>query len=145
MILDDGYSTIISFSENPDVKLYEKSMKPPGFDGGGPIDTTTMRNNKLRTNAPKKLITTTAGNYTAAYDPMVYADLLDMINVKQQITITYPNGVTTTFWGWLNTVEPNEINEGEQPTVSVGFELSNTNAEGVETFPETIAGSGSGD
>ncbi len=40
--LDDGYQTLIEFAENPAIKLWEKSVTPPGIDGGDAIDTTTM-------------------------------------------------------------------------------------------------------
>ena len=53
MRIDDGHSTTISFADFPTVKFWEKEVTPPGVDGGGPNDTTTMRNVILRTMAPK--------------------------------------------------------------------------------------------
>ena len=126
--LDDGFSTIITLGTTGAVKLYEKTVTPPGIDGGGPNDTTTMRNTALRTKKPKKLKTMTTMSFTAAYDPAVYSEIFDEINVNQLITITFPDGSTLAVWGWLNAFTPNEITEGEQPTAEASFELSNENS-----------------
>lgn len=42
--LDDGHSTRVSFADYPSVAFYEKTVTPPGVDGGGENDTTTMLN-----------------------------------------------------------------------------------------------------
>lgn len=133
--LDDGYQTLISFASNPAVKFYEKTVTPPGMDGGGPTVTTTMRNETLRTMAPKFLVTMTESSVVAAYDPEFYNDVLQMINVNQLVTITFPDGSSLDFWGWLDKFVPNEHQEGEQPTAQVTIHPSNQNDSGVETLP----------
>ncbi len=135
MRLDDGYQTLISFAEDPTVNFWEKTVTPPGMDGGGPTNTTTMRNLALRTFEPKFLVTMTENSFVAAYDPEVYVSVLAMINVKQLITITFPDGSTVAFWGWLDKFIPNEHQEGEQPTANCSIQPSNTNDSGVETLP----------
>src|SRR5690606_20597699 len=100
--LDDGFSTIISFANFPSVKFWEKAVTPPGLSGGGANDTTTMRNTEWRTQAPKKLKTMTESSITVAYDPQVYQDTPNMIQVNQPITVTFPDGSSVTFWGWLD-------------------------------------------
>lgn len=139
MRLDDGYQTLISFAEDPTVNFWEKSVTPPGMDGGGPTATTTMHNDQLRTFAPKFLITMTEGSMVAAYDPVVYQEVLAMINVNQLITVTFPDGSTVQFWGWLDKFIPNEHTEGEQPTANVTIQPSNQNDSGVETLPAYAA------
>jgi hypothetical protein len=135
--MDDGFSTTIDFSGFPTLTLvmWEKTVTPPGVDGGGPNETTTMRNTALRTNAPKKLKSMTEGSATVAYDPAIYPTLFAMINVNQLITINYPDGSSIAFWGWLNSFEPGEIVEGEQPTADLNFQCSNQDETGTETAP----------
>jgi len=57
------------------------------------------------------------------------------VNQNQEIVLTYPDGETLTFWGWLDGYAPNEMSEGEQPTAEVTVICSNQNNSGVETAP----------
>ena len=133
--IDDGHGTIIAFADNPSVKLYEKEITPPGISGGGANDTTTMHNSAWRTMAPKQLKTMTECSFTAAYDPAVYTEILTMINNNQQITLTFADGSTLIFWGWLDEFTPNAVVEGEQPTAEITIIPSNQNDSQVETAP----------
>jgi len=133
--LNNGYQTLISFSSNPTVHLKEKTVTPPGVDGGDAVDTTTMRNTTWRTRQPRTLKTMTEASFTASYDPVIYNELITMINVLQQITITFPDGSELMFWGWLRVVTPGENTEGEQPTVSATIEIGNEDNTGAETGP----------
>jgi hypothetical protein len=133
--IDDGFKTTVAFANYPAVKFYEKTVTPPGMEGGGENDTTTMRNTTFRTKAPKKLISLTPMTLVAAYDPDVYNDCIDMLNENQQITITWPDASTLVFWGWLDQFTPNEVAEGAQPTANCTIIPSNQNASGTETAP----------
>ena len=133
--LDDGYQTLISFAANGSVKFYEKSVTPPGIDGGGETDTTTMLNNVWRTRNPKALKTLTNASTTVAYDPAVYPQIVALVGVNNLITITFPDGDTLAFWGWLDKFTPGEHTEGEQPTCEIEIIPSNQNASGTETAP----------
>lgn len=135
MRIDDGFSTTIEFADFPAVLFWEKTVTPPGVDGGGPNDTTTMRNLTLRTQAPKKLKTMTEMTASVAYDPQALQDAFDMVNVNQLITVNFPDGSNWAFWGWLNSITPDEISEGAQPTASVSIQPSNQNDSGAETDP----------
>ena len=135
--LDDGYQTLITFSASSSgVEVFwEKAVTPPGVEGGGPNDTTTMRNEVYRTTSPKNLITLTSGSFTAALDPAILDELIAMVNVNQAITITFPDGSTWVFWGWINEASPGEFVEGEQPTIDITIEPSNQDAVGDEIAP----------
>ena len=137
--IDDGFSTKISFANYATVDFWEKEVTPPGMEGGGANDTTTMRNTTWRTKAPKKLVSLTDCSFTAAYDPVVYDDVVAMINENQLITITFPDGATLAFWGWLDQFTPNACTEGEQPTANCVIVPSNQNASGTETEPDYTA------
>ena len=137
--IDDGHSTTISFTAEGSglmgVAMYEKEVTPPGIQGGGPNDTTTMRNTTWRTRSPKTLKTLSEATIVIAYDPDLYTQLNALVNVNQEIQITFPDSSVLTFWGWIDEFSPNPIVEGEQPTADVTVICSNQNAAGVETAP----------
>lgn len=133
--IDDGFSTTIGFAGAPSIKFWEKEVTPPGVSGGGAVDTTTMRNEEWRTMSPKQLKTLSPAKLTVAYDPAVYTDIVAQVNVNQLITITFPDGSTLAFWGWLDEFTPGKNAEGEQPTAEVTIQPSNQNASKVETDP----------
>jgi hypothetical protein len=146
-ILQDGHSTIISFANDPAVKFKEVGVTPPGISGGGANDFTNMRNVTWRTKAPKKLKSMDDMSGEVQYDPAVYDSgsgangVVDMINVNQLITVTFPDGDTVAFWGWLDNFAPNQAQEGEPPTANITVICSNINGSGVETAPVHTAAS----
>ncbi len=139
--IDDGHGTQVDFNLGPSglTVWWEKTVTPPGYDGGGENDTTTMRNLIYRTRWPKQLVTLTNMSFVASYDSNIYPRVLTMLNQNQLITVTFPDGSTLAFWGWINTFTPNEIVEGEQPTANVEVIPSNQNNSKVETGPVRTA------
>ena len=133
--IDDGFSTTVAFADAPGIKLYEKDITPPGVDGGGPNDTTTMRNTAWRTKSPKKLKTLDQIVFTAAYATDVYPTLVAQVNNNQLITVTFADGSTLAVWVWLDKFKPNPVKEGEQPTASCTVEISNQDDDGDEVAP----------
>lgn len=118
--LDDGYSTKITFAGLPTVSFWEKTAKPPGIDGGDPIDTTTMHNSTWRTMASRALLTLTQAQTTVAYDPNVYNQIVSsLINSEQAITHRFPDGSTLAYFGFLKSFEPNDLQEGAQPEATI--------------------------
>jgi len=132
--IDDGFSTLFAFAADPDIALWEKNVKPPGIDGGDPIDITTMHNTDWRTFAPPQLKTLTPMNVTCAYDPAVYDQIAAILATVGWITCHFADGSTLDFVGYLKSFEPNDISEGEQPTASVVIQPTNILA-GVEEEP----------
>lgn len=130
--IDNGFSTLVDIAGTT---LEEKGVTPPGIDGGGENDTTTMRNVTWRTRAPMSLKTLTEASFRAAYAVAAYTTLVNAINVNQLITIRFPDGSELAFWGWLNQFEPGEVVEGEQPEADVTIIASNQNASGAEVAP----------
>lgn len=123
--LTDGFSTLVTFASDPDIELWEKSVTPPGLDGGDPIDTNTMHNVRFRTMAMRALITMTEMTFTAAYDPVIYLRILDIINVEQTITLTFPDGTTEAFYGAARVLDFGELVEGTFPEVTVTITPTN--------------------
>lgn len=141
--IDDGFPTLVEFSENNafGTLLWEKNVTPPGMQGGGANETTTMRNTRWRTMAPKKLMTLSEMSVEMAYDPEVYDTFVAMMQVNQEITLHWPDGSTVTFWGFVDEFTPNEVSEGEQPTADVTIIPTNQDDDGEEVAPEYAAGS----
>ena len=123
--LDDGYQTLVTFASDPDIEFWEKTVQPPGIDGGDAIDTTTMHIDEWRTMAARALKTLTESSLTVAYDPILYTSILALINVETTITITFPDGSTLAFYGFLRSFEPSEMSEGEQPEATVNITPTN--------------------
>lgn len=134
--LKDGYSSLITFARDTNAALWEKTVTPPGVDGGDAIEQTTMHNDDWRTFAPRSLKTLTEHTFTAAYDPVFYTDVLSLVNFEDTITVTFPDGSTLAFFGYLKMFEPGELVEGEQPEATVTIVPTNwDSANDVEAAP----------
>ena len=139
-LLIDGFSTTVAFDSDSDVKLYEKSVMAPGIDAGGAIDITTMRNATWRTFAAKSLKTLSEASMTVSYDGSVYSEIILLLGVTDKITVTFPDGGTFEFHGFLNTFSPGSAEEGEQPEADCSIVITNATEAGVETPPVYVAG-----
>lgn len=135
MRLDDGFRTLISFGGAFGVTLWEKEVTPPGMDGGGPVDTTTMRNSFWRTRNPRWLITLTDLAATVAYDPFFYTTALTFMNVNTFLDVQFPDTAIVSFWGFLDKWTPNPNREGEQPTANIIIVPTNQDENGFEVNP----------
>jgi len=135
--IEDGYACLWTFADFPTISLYEIETTPPGWDAGGPINTTTMRNTTLRTFAPKKLKSLTAGGGTVAFSDTAFdtTTVEAMIGHKQLITCELPTGATYSFWGWLDRWTPGGFREGDMPTATISIVPANENNSNVETLP----------
>jgi len=134
--LDDGFSTIITLTNLPTIKLYEKEVTPPGMTAGGAIDTTTMRNTAWRTSAPRQLKSLTQVAATVAYATEAIPQIFTQIGILQLVTVTFPDASTLHFWGWLEEFTPGAHTEGEQPTANLVIQVGNRNADGDEVAPD---------
>jgi len=137
--LTDGHPTTITFyalGTGIAIKLKETAVTPPGIDGGGENDTTTMRNVNWRTKQPKALKTLTDGSCTFQYDPAIYDQILSIINVNGVIRVDFPDNSAIEFWGWLNNFTPGENVEGTMPTATGTIICSNQDDSGNEVAPD---------
>jgi len=123
--LQDGFSTLITFTVDPDISFWEKTVKPPGIDNRDPIDTSTMHNTSVVTKAARALNELTSGSTKVAYDPNVYTQILAICGTEGSINVMFPDGSTLSFYGHLRSFEADDIVEGEQPEATVAFEVTN--------------------
>ena len=123
--LQDGFSTLITLALDATIEFWEKSGPPPGIEGGDPIDQTTMHNEVWKTWQPRALKTLEPFTVTVAYDPICYGgdaadeSVLEAINRNDTITVTFPDGTTLAFFGYLQNFLPQDHVEGEQPEAQV--------------------------
>lgn len=124
--LDDGYQTLVTIAADTDISFWEKTATPPGVDGGDAIETTTMHNTVWRQMASRALRTLTEMTVTAAYDPDVYDEIQAVTNLETTITVTFPDGSTLAFYGYVRSTEFGELAEGTQPEMTVTIQPTNT-------------------
>lgn len=142
--LTDGYSCRITLAVDTDIEFWEKTLQPPGFDGGDMIDQTTMFNSNVRTQLPRSLYTLTDLTFTAAYDPKVLDSILSAINVNTDVTVLFSNNDTWDFYGALRQFTPQEMSEGAQPEAEVIISPTNWDPDAnVEAVPNYITSLGS--
>ena len=134
-MLENGFSTKIAFAADANVTFWEKSVTPPGVDGGDAIEISTMFNTTWRTKAAQSLKDLTDAGASAAWDPKVYDEIVALINVEGEITITFPDDSTLDFFGYLKSFVPGEMAEGDQPMADIVVVCTNIN-------PNTLLESG---
>lgn len=134
--LDDGFSTKITNLLAPGVALYERTIKPPGLTAGGPIDTTTMYNEVMRTQSPKSLTNLEPVEMKCAYATAAMGTIMaTLLRKNTQWTLEYPDGATLVFWGWLEEFMPPDHEEGVMPLADVKIQPSNVDNNGAEFVP----------
>lgn len=141
----DGYQTLISFLGYLTLKFWEKTVTPPGLDGGDAIETTTMHNTTWRTMWFRSLITLTDVETTVAYDPASYesTEIQGIINTNLEITVEFSDDSTLAFWGALRLFEPQETQRGEQPEANITITPSNWDStNNVEAGPVIVETAG---
>jgi len=132
---EDGHSTTLVFQNLSDLPIFEKEVTPPGMTAGGPIDTTTMRNTTWRTMAGRALKTLTPVSATVAFAFEGLVQIGEQVAVNQIITVSFPDGSSVMFWGWIEECTPNAFTEGEQPTAQLTIQPSNHNNDEEEVAP----------
>lgn len=134
--LKDGYQTLITIAVDSNINFWEKTVKPPGFDGGDKIDITTMHNTLYRTFIPRALLTLTEVTTTALYDPILYDEAIAACNVATTITVRFTDLSTIAFFGYLRLFDPQDVEEGSPPECQITIEPTNYDpANNVEEAP----------
>lgn len=143
--MEDGFSTKISFASNPTVAFWERTVKPPGMNGGDAISTTTMHNVAVHTKAPRTLVDYDNITVNVGWDPSAFGagQIRTLINFRDSITIRFPDNSTLTFFGYLQHFEPGDFKEGEMPEATITIVVTNWDPMGrVEAPPVYVNVSG---
>ncbi len=141
--LQDGYQTLITLTLDTDIEFWEKTVKPPGVDGGDTVETRTMHNTTWETFAPRNLKTMTECTTRVAWDPILYTNIVTAINRKDTITVIFADGSTVAFYGYVKAFEPADVEEGTQPEADVTIQPTNwDHVNNVEAGPavSSVAG-----
>lgn len=133
--------TSVDYGDIAGTLIWEREVSPPGMQGGGANDITTMRNTRWRTMAPKKLMTLGEMSCTFAYDPQVYEVLVAMMQVNQLMEIHFSDDSKLRFWGFFDELSPNSVSEGEMPDADVTIIPTNYDSNGNEVAPIYIEAS----
>jgi hypothetical protein len=126
----DGFSTTITLSTSL-LTFIERTVQPPGYSGGGKLNATGMRNKRIRTFAPKNLITVEDAKLQVYYDPVMYAagQCQAAMQLVQAFVFRFPDASGVTIYGWLEEFKPVEAREGEDEyadiTICFGNMVSN--------------------
>jgi hypothetical protein len=121
----NGFPTTIALSLNPAINIYEKTVMPPGLDGGEMIDVTTMLNVAWRTMVPRSLKTLSPITIVGLYSAYLYLDMLAVLNLQGAASVHFPDGDVYSFWATLNKFETPAHAEGVAPEAT--FTLTPTN------------------
>lgn len=138
----DGCVTKIAPSSHPTVSFWEKTVQPFGWDGGDPINTQTMHSGNRVTKHPRCNQEATDVNVVAAYGPNLLAVINSLVNNNQPWTITYPDGTTESFWGWLRSFQPQPFAIGEFPEAEFVIIVSNWDDDNCVMADTTVAAAG---
>lgn len=133
--LRDGFRTKFTFANDSDLSVWEISGKPPSYDGGDPIDLRTMWDTKYVPKWPRGLIEVGPATMKVAYDPAVLTQIVAIINTATTITVTYPDGSTEAYFGYLRSFERDELTDGEMPTATVTIEATMLDSSFAEQAP----------
>lgn len=149
MLLVDGFSTTFTFTDPAGtlavaggipvppggatgtgpgtLYIQERDFTPPGLAGGGSIETSTMRNSRLRTFAPKSLKTLTEMSGACMYDPYALFQVFTAINIVLLFAVLFPDAATMSFYGWFDELTPQSHKEGDFPLANFKVIPGNVN------------------
>jgi hypothetical protein len=137
--LTDGHQTIITlFALGTGVTLLlkETSVTPPSLEGGDANDTTTMRNTKWRTKQPQPLIELGDGQIEFQYDPAIYEQILQILNVNGVVRWDFSDGSALEHYGWIRNFTPGACVVGAMPTATATIIGGNQDESGNEVYPD---------
>jgi len=127
----DGFGIRISLLTSG-ITFQEKGVTPPGIDGQDPV----VISHNAKTNFVEKLARSlkelTPASGTVVYDPAQTAEITTAINLHQVILVGFKEGDAVGFYGFLRNFEPEEGQDGEQPTASIELVPCGVNAAGAE-------------
>lgn len=117
--LKNGFRALYTLGADPAIRLWEKSVTPPGFDGQSPVDLYNQHWTKWTPQVPRGQAKMTEGRMIVAYDVRVLPQILAAINREDEITVNFPDGRFWAFFGYLQRFTPGEMTDGVQPTAEV--------------------------
>ncbi len=131
----EGFHVHITIAGFPNISFWEKDVQGFGIEGGPPVDQTTQFNVALRTKWPRQIYDLDPIACNVAYDPGLMPSIILAINRNDTITVTFQDGSTGAFWGYLNSFKAGPMVEGQQPMAQVVFQPTNLDNSYAEQAP----------
>lgn len=119
MLTDGGPGCHITVAGLTTISFWEMEVQPPGISGGDPIEIVTQHSVAWRRKAPRSLKTLEPFDVTAGYDPNIFSQLLAIINSESTMTNRWNDGSTLAYYGFVQDVEYDPLQEGELPTMTI--------------------------
>jgi hypothetical protein len=123
--LTEGFQVYLALSQDPNISIWEKSIKLPGVDMGDPIDISTQWNDEWTTMVSAALATLGEITVIGSFDPDVYNQLIAIKGVNGAITLHLPDGSTIDFFGYVKKAEAPDAKKKEQPDMTVTIQPTN--------------------
>jgi hypothetical protein len=125
-----GHNVSVSFDLLEDVTFYCKSVTPPSYEAGEPIDVTTNATTGLKAYVSPDLAEPGEMSFTAAYDPTLDETVKGIIGKKGTTTLTFgkcsnrDSEFSATFPDtYIKSYAPQALSTGSMPEVqiTIGF------------------------
>jgi len=126
IMLDEGFSAKLAVENILTMSLWELTTGAPAIEGGDPIPQSTMHNTTWHTQLPPTLKKLEPFTLTCGYDPNVLSQIIAQCNVNQTLTVSWPDGSTLAFFGWIRKFEAADQSEGTLPEGTLTLEVSNS-------------------
>ena len=143
-LLKDGHSTKVAHAKDPDVSMWEVTVKPPGLVSGGRININHMHRSFWRAFAAGHMSELSNYSGTCFIDPNVYNNFItNLLHQEGSITVREPDGSTLDFFGCIDSLEPGAHTEHEAPIYDYeGFATNTDPSDGSEAGPVLTSVSG---
>jgi len=109
--------------------VYGVEITPPAWDGGDPIDITTLGNTAYKTKMAQTLKEIGEVAFSCPYDPYVFATA--PINVPSTVVVTIPNWGALTVKGHLRSLTPSALVIGDAAKMEGSIVVTNTTITGT--------------
>lgn len=138
-----GAPMYVTFASNPNIPLWEKTTTPGGASMDERKDNSSFHNTKWRTKTPGRLATAEDITVECGYDPDDLQEILDLLGLRDTITLTFATGTTYAFYGWLDAYSFSGHNEDDDPMITLTIAHGNQDWDTCEEEPPVIvAGTG---
>lgn len=133
-----GTTMTITPDDGNEWAVYGIEITPPAWDGGDPIDITTLSNTTVKTKMAQTLKDIGEMSFSCHYDPSIFAAA--PINVHSTIEVTIPDWGTLTVHGYLRSLTPQALTVGDAAKMDGAIAVTNTVISGTgssRTITET--------
>jgi hypothetical protein len=121
MIIQEGFSTIVTCDDFPGWTIIMRDVTPPPVQGGV-IDTTNMLNRLRRTKVPRWLYDVGEFSTQCLYDPAFYTlAWVSLVNYNRPYNIIFPDNSRMRVRASMTDFAPQALRENELPLADVKF------------------------